>query len=157
VGRRRRRVVKIVKKKLPTVFSCPSCGEESIRVALSRASRHATIQCAGCGLKEEIEASPADQVVDVYCKFTDRFYGVGESQTSRREDKLAEEVAGTQTQVKIHGETEEKNRTAEKDASARTVSDSPEGELEGNEASGEPTEETERAPDEESQGEQTPP
>ena len=157
MGRRRRRVVKIVKKKLPTVFSCPSCGEESIKVALSRASHHATVQCAGCGLKEEIEASPADQMVDVYCKFTDRFYGVGEGRTPKQEHALEEEVTGTQAQVKIREEPEEKNRTVEKDTSAQLVSDSPEGEPEGNEASGEPAEGPEQAANEESQGEQSPP
>jgi len=157
VGRRRRRVVKIVKKKLPTVFSCPSCGEESIKVALSRASHNATVQCAGCGLKEEIEASPADQVVDVYCRFTDRFYGGGVSQTPKQERTLEEEVTGTQAQVEIREESEEKNRAVEKDTSAQLVSDSPEGEPEVNEASDEPAEEPEQAANEESQGEQSPP
>jgi len=156
VGRRRRRVVKIVKKKLPTVFSCPSCGEESIKVALSRASHHATVQCAGCGLKEEIEASPADQVVDVYCKFTDKFYG-GVSQTLKQEHAPVEEVTGTQTQVEIREESEEKNRTVEKDTSAQLVSDSSEGEPEVNEASDEPAEGPEQAANEELQGEQSPP
>jgi len=157
VGRRRRRVVKIVKKKLPTVFSCPSCGEESIKVALSRASHNATVQCAGCGLKEEIEASPADQMVDVYCKFTDRFYGIGESRTAKQEHAPVEEVIGTQTQIETREESEENNRTLEKDTSAQLVSDSPEGEPEGDEASDEPAEGPEQAANEESQGEQSPP
>ena len=157
MGRRRRRVVKIVKKKLPTVFSCPSCGEESIKVALSRASHHATVQCAGCGLKEEIEASPADQVVDVYCRFTDRFYGVGVSQTPKQERTFEEEVTGTQAQVEIREESEEKSRTVEKDTSAQLVSDSSEGEPEVNEASDEPAEGPEQAANEESQGEQSSP
>jgi len=157
VGRRRRRVVKIVKKKLPTVFSCPSCGEESIKVALSKASHHATVQCAGCGLKEEIEASPADQVVDVYCKFTDKFYGVVVSQTPKQEHAPVEEVTGTQTQIETREESEEKNGTAKKDTSAQLLPDSSEGEPEVNGASDEPAEGPEQAANEESQGEQNPP
>ena len=74
MGRRRRRVVKVVKKKLPTVFACPSCGEESIRVKLPQTSGSAIVQCGSCGLKQEFEATPSNQIVDIYCKFTDAFY-----------------------------------------------------------------------------------
>ncbi len=55
MGRRRRRVIRIVKKKLPTVFVCPRCGEEAVRVTI---------------------AKDAAQAIDVYSYFTDRFYGV---------------------------------------------------------------------------------
>ena len=81
MGRRRRRIVKVVKKKLPTVFSCPSCGEEAVRVVMSRSKGKAIVQCAACGLKQEVGTSPSDQMVDVYCKFTDQFYGVREPST----------------------------------------------------------------------------
>ena len=74
MGRRRRRVVKVVKKKLPTVFTCPSCGEEAIRVLLPQGSGSANVQCGSCGLKREYKASPSSQIVDIYCKFTDEFY-----------------------------------------------------------------------------------
>jgi transcription elongation factor Elf1 len=74
LGRRRRRVIKVVKKKLPTVFACPSCGEESIRVKLPQTAGPAIVQCGSCGLKQEFEATPSSQIVDIYCKFTDAFY-----------------------------------------------------------------------------------
>jgi transcription elongation factor Elf1 len=74
LGRRRRRVVKVVKKKLPSVFTCPSCGEEAIRVKLPQDSGPAIVQCGACGLKREFEAAPSSQIVDIYCKFTDTFY-----------------------------------------------------------------------------------
>ncbi|MGA3404726.1 MAG: hypothetical protein ABSD49_03220 [Candidatus Bathyarchaeia archaeon] len=74
MGRRRRRVIKVVKKKLPSVFSCPSCGEESIRVIMPQGSGPAIVQCGSCGLKREFEATPSSQIVDIYCKFTDSFY-----------------------------------------------------------------------------------
>jgi len=75
VGRRRRRVIKVVKKKLPTVFTCPVCGEESVRVKLPEGSGPAIVQCGACGLKREYAATPSSQIVDIYCMFTDSFYG----------------------------------------------------------------------------------
>ena len=78
MGRRRRRVVRIVKKKLPTVFICPRCGEEAVRVTIAKDTGHATVLCALCNLKDEFPAHPAAQAIDVYSFFTDRFYGVKE-------------------------------------------------------------------------------
>ena len=76
MGRRRRRVVRIVKKKLPTVFVCPRCGEEAVRVTIAKDTGHATVLCALCNLKDDFPAHPAAQAIDVYSYFTDRFYGV---------------------------------------------------------------------------------
>jgi len=76
LGRRRRRVVRIVKKKLPTVFTCPRCGEEAVRVTIDKQTGHATVLCALCQLKDDFPAHPAAQTIDVYSYFTDRFYGV---------------------------------------------------------------------------------
>jgi transcription elongation factor Elf1 len=75
LGRRRRRVIKVVKKKLPSVFTCPVCGEEAIRVKLPIGGGPAVVQCGSCGLKREFEATPSSQIVDIYCMFTDAFYG----------------------------------------------------------------------------------
>src|SRR5919108_1079690 len=78
MGRRRRRVVRIVKKKLPKVFICPRCGEEAVRVTIAKDTGHATVLCALCNLKDDFPAHPAAQAIDVYSYFTDRFYGVKE-------------------------------------------------------------------------------
>ena len=78
MGRRRRRVIRIVKKKLPTVFVCPRCGEEAVRVTIAKDTGHATVLCALCNLKDEFPAHPAAQPIDVYSYFADRFYGVKE-------------------------------------------------------------------------------
>ena len=149
MGRRRRRVVKIVKKKLPTIFSCPSCGEEAVKVAMGRGGRHALVQCASCGLKQELETSPADQVVDVYCRFTDRFYGVRQPAGLKPEHAAAETVTETQTEVEVQGEPEETGQVVEEE-------EPPEAELETSEASEEQTEETRSATDKDSQGEDSP-
>ena len=76
MGRRRRRVIRIVKKKLPTVFVCPRCGEEAVRVTIAKDTGHAIVLCALCNLKDDFPAHPAAQAIDVYSYFTDRFYGV---------------------------------------------------------------------------------
>ncbi len=76
MGRRRRRVIRIVKKKLPTVFMCPRCGEEAVRVTIAKDTGKAVVLCAMCQLKDEFQAHPAAQAIDVYSYFTDKFYGV---------------------------------------------------------------------------------
>ncbi len=76
MGRRRRRVIRIVKKRLPTVFVCPKCGEEAVRVTIAKDTGKAIVLCALCNLKDEFQAHPAAQMIDLYSYFTDRFYGV---------------------------------------------------------------------------------
>jgi len=81
MGRRRRRVIKIVKKKLPTVFTCPVCSEDAMKVTVPRGGGVAIIQCAACGAKDEFAVSRGTQMVDVYCRFTDKFYATGKVQS----------------------------------------------------------------------------
>jgi transcription elongation factor Elf1 len=77
MGRRRRRVIKVVKKKLPSVFICPRCGEEAVRVQMPHGGGTAKAQCGACGLREDFRTTSATHPVDVYNWFTDKFYGSG--------------------------------------------------------------------------------
>jgi len=75
MGRRRRKVVHIPKKRLPKFFSCPKCGKETVRAEIFREEGRAVVGCSSCGIQGEFPVKLAQGEVDVYCMFTDKVYG----------------------------------------------------------------------------------
>ena len=74
MGRQRKSIVKLPKKKLPTIFICPSCGEESIKIPIIRGKTMVEVKCSKCGLVSDISVSSGNQPVDIFCKFVDMVY-----------------------------------------------------------------------------------
>jgi transcription elongation factor Elf1 len=81
MGRRRKKVIRIPKKRLPKFFSCPKCGKETVQVELYREERRAVAGCSSCGFREDFTVKPAQGEVDVYCMLTDRVYGSSRKQS----------------------------------------------------------------------------
>lgn len=74
MGRRRKKVVRVPRRKLPKVFLCPVCGKQSIDVEIFRDEGRARIRCGSCGLAQEMPVGASLHEVDVYSEFADRFY-----------------------------------------------------------------------------------
>lgn len=74
MGRKRKRVVHIPKKRLPKFFSCPKCGKETVGVKILRDDARATAGCSSCGLNETFPIKIAQTEVDIYCMLTDKVF-----------------------------------------------------------------------------------
>jgi len=72
--RRRRKVLRRPERKIPTIFTCPSCGEESVKVEINKNEGYAIVGCGACGVKKKVKINKLTEPVDAYSEFVDSFY-----------------------------------------------------------------------------------
>ena len=60
--------------KIPTMFDCPACCQQTVKATLDKKSMKAKVQCSSCKLDHEFEISELDEAVDVYGMLIDVFY-----------------------------------------------------------------------------------
>jgi transcription elongation factor Elf1 len=78
MGRKRKKVVKSVRRKLPSQYLCPNCGKNAISISLHKEENFSRIICANCSLREQFPTPPLIDPIDAYCLFVDKYYGVEE-------------------------------------------------------------------------------
>ncbi|MEM3019246.1 MAG: hypothetical protein QW220_03730 [Candidatus Bathyarchaeia archaeon] len=75
MGRRRRRIVRMPKKRIPNVFTCLLCGKRAVTVRIQKNSESAIVQCAACNAKGEVKLKlPTMAPVDAYSLWCDEVY-----------------------------------------------------------------------------------
>ncbi|MEJ2294889.1 MAG: transcription elongation factor 1 family protein [Candidatus Lokiarchaeota archaeon] len=90
MGRRKRKQPTYKRvKKVPKIFTCPNCGEKSVKVENIRKSAIATVKCGNCGLTKEVIVNAISEPVDAFGDFIDIYYADQELQRlEKRVEKL---------------------------------------------------------------------
>jgi len=90
MGRRKRKQQSYKRvKKVPKIFTCPNCGEKSVKVENIRKSAIATVKCGHCGLTKEVLVNSISEPVDAFGDFIDIHYANQELQRlEKRIEKL---------------------------------------------------------------------
>lgn len=90
MGRRKRKQQTYKRvKKVPKIFTCPNCGEKSVKVENIRKSAIATVKCGHCGLTKDVLVNSISEPVDAFGDFIDVFYADQELQRlEKRIEKL---------------------------------------------------------------------
>jgi len=90
MGRRKRKQQTYKRvKKVPKIFTCPNCGEKSVKVENIRKSAIATVKCGHCGLTKEVLVNSISEPVDAFGDFIDIHYADQELQRlEKRIEKL---------------------------------------------------------------------
>ncbi len=71
--RRKKKVIKIIKPKIPDVFTCPICGDKSLNVTINKKENLGKVVCGSCGVTWTTELHGFEERIDVYHKFFDAF------------------------------------------------------------------------------------
>jgi transcription elongation factor Elf1 len=71
--RRKKKVIKIYKPKIPEVFTCPVCGSKSLNVKIDRKKNVGHVICGSCNVTWETTLQGYEEKVDVFHMFFDAF------------------------------------------------------------------------------------
>jgi transcription elongation factor Elf1 len=76
IGRRKRKQVSPKRvKRVPKIFTCPECGEKSVKVTdIKKRGAFATVKCGNCGLEKVVLINSISEPVDAFGDFIDIFY-----------------------------------------------------------------------------------
>ncbi|MFX1411905.1 MAG: transcription elongation factor 1 family protein [Promethearchaeota archaeon] len=76
MGRRKRKQPTYKRvKKVPKIFTCPECGEKSVKVTdIKKKGAFATVKCGNCGLTKEVLVNAISEPVDAFGDFIDVYY-----------------------------------------------------------------------------------
>jgi len=76
MGRRKRKQVSPKRvKRVPKIFTCPECGEKSVKVTdIKKKGAFATVKCGNCGLTKEVLVNSISEPVDAFGDFIDIYY-----------------------------------------------------------------------------------
>lgn len=82
LGRRKRKQVSPKRvKRVPKIFTCPECGEKSVKVTdIKKKGAFATVKCGNCELEKEVLVNSISEPVDAFGDFIDIFYADQELQ-----------------------------------------------------------------------------
>lgn len=72
--RKRKKVVYKPVRRLPKVFSCPSCGHKTIKTRIEKDKSKAMVICGFCGLEQQVEANLITEPVDAFGDFIDIYF-----------------------------------------------------------------------------------
>ncbi|WXG45770.1 MAG: hypothetical protein WED05_03665 [Candidatus Atabeyarchaeum deiterrae] len=74
MGRRRRKVIKRIPRRVPVLFTCPSCGNKSVKIMIDKSHHEASVRCGNCGINSKLAVGKLTEQVDVYGEFIDSYY-----------------------------------------------------------------------------------
>ena len=82
MGRRKRKQASPKRvKRVPKIFTCPDCGEKSVKVTnINKKGAFATVKCGNCGITKEVLINSISEPVDAFGDFIDIFYADQELQ-----------------------------------------------------------------------------
>lgn len=82
MGRRKRKQASPKRvKRVPKIFTCPDCGEKSVKVTnINKKGAFATVKCGNCGITKEVLINSISEPVDAFGDFIDIFYADQEIQ-----------------------------------------------------------------------------